>query len=122
MTNDLLTASGTLLASPAVLALEQVPGATQLLFIGSVVDLDGAPAGGAVVHVWDIRLQTEDDGRFELLAYGPKAGPATVPVTVTAFGNRRADALLTIAQATGTLADGTVVLERAFVLDGGDVR
>lgn len=122
MATELLTASGTQLASPAVLALEQVPGATQLLLIGGVVDLDGAPVGGAVLHLWGIQLQTEDDGRFELLAYGPSAGPTTVPVTITARGDRRAEALLTITEATARLADGTLVLERSFALEGGASR
>ncbi len=106
------------LASPAVIAVEQIPGAQQLLFAGEIVDPDSTPVNNAILHVWGIELRAEAHGRFELLAYGPRSGPIPIPVTIAAPGHAAVDIQIVVEANTPRLSDGTFVLLQTFVLGG----
>jgi hypothetical protein len=112
------------LASPAVIAVEQIPGAQQLLFAGEIVDPDSTPVNNAILHVWGIELRAEAHGRFELLAYGPRSGPIPIPipipipVTIAAPGHAAVDIQIVVEANTPRLSDGTLVLLQTFVLGG----
>lgn len=110
------------LASPAVVSLGHVPGARQLLFAGEIVDPSGVPVDGAVLTVWGIELNAETQGRFELLAYGPRSGPAPILVTIAAPGHAPVDVRIVVDHEAERLADGTLLLLHTFVLGSGDAR